>query len=118
MTTQEIASRLYELCSQGQYDQAQKELYALDAISMEPTHAQGMQTVQGIENIIKKGDEFMASVEEMHGGSVGQPIVAGNHIAMTISIDATYKGMGRMAMEEIAVYEVKDGKIVKEQFFY
>ena len=30
----------------------------------------------------------------------------------------TYKGMGRQKMDEIAVYEVKDGKIVKEQFFY
>jgi hypothetical protein len=30
----------------------------------------------------------------------------------------TVKGQGRMKMDEIAVYEVKDGKIVKEQFFY
>jgi hypothetical protein len=28
------------------------------------------------------------------------------------------KGMGRMKMDEIVVYEVKDGKIVQEQFFY
>jgi hypothetical protein len=28
------------------------------------------------------------------------------------------KGMGRVKMDEIAVYEVKDGKIVKEQFFF
>jgi hypothetical protein len=28
------------------------------------------------------------------------------------------KGMGRLNMDEIAVYEVKDGQIVKEQFFY
>jgi hypothetical protein len=26
--------------------------------------------------------------------------------------------MGRSTMEELCVYEVKDGKIVKEQFFY
>jgi hypothetical protein len=30
----------------------------------------------------------------------------------------TMKGSGRMKMDEIALYEVKDGKIVKEQFFY
>jgi hypothetical protein len=26
--------------------------------------------------------------------------------------------MVRVPMEELAVYEVKDGKIIKEQFFY
>jgi hypothetical protein len=35
-----------------------------------------------------------------------------------MGIDATYKGMGRQKLEEIAVYEVKNGKVVKEQFFY
>lgn len=35
-----------------------------------------------------------------------------------MGMDVTLKGMGRRQMDEIAVYEVKDGKIVKEQFFY
>ena len=54
----------------------------------------------------------------MHGGYVGEPIVAGNHIAIAMGMDVTMKGAGRMKMDEIALYEVKDGKIVKEQFFY
>jgi len=33
-------------------------------------------------------------------------------------LDATMKGMGRMKLEEICVFEVKDGKIISEQFFY
>jgi hypothetical protein len=28
------------------------------------------------------------------------------------------KGQGRMMLDEIALYEVKDGKIVTEQFFF
>jgi hypothetical protein len=35
-----------------------------------------------------------------------------------MGLDATMKGVGRTKMDEIALYEVKDGKIVKEQFFY
>jgi hypothetical protein len=35
-----------------------------------------------------------------------------------MGMDVTMKGQGRSKMDEIAVYEVKDGKIVKEQFFY
>ena len=118
MTTQDIANRLYEFCKTGQYQQAQEELYAEDAISIEPVHAQGPQSVKGRDEIIKKGEEFRASVEELHSADASKPIIAGNHFALTIIIDATFKGMGKMLMEEVAVYEVKDGKVVKEQFFY
>ena len=118
MTTEAIANRLYELCKTGQYEQAQKELYADDALSIEPVHAQGLGSVTGLDAIIKKGEQFRDTVEEVHGADASQPIVAGNHFALTITIDATFKGMGKMVMEEVAVYEVKDGKVVKEQFFY
>jgi len=36
MTTGQIASRLAELCRQGQFEAAQKELYAENAVSIEP----------------------------------------------------------------------------------
>jgi len=54
----------------------------------------------------------------MHGGYSNQPQVAGNHFAVAMGMDVTMKGQPRMTMDEIAVYEVKNGKIVKEQFFY
>jgi len=118
MTTQDIANRLYELCKAGQYEQAQEELYADDALSIEPVGAPGPQSVKGLEEIVKKGEQFRDSIEAVHSASASEPIVAGNHFALTITIDATFKGMGRNLMEEVAVYEVKDGKVIKEQFFY
>lgn len=118
MTTQEVANRLYALCNEGKYEQAQKELYAADAKSIEPANSPGLETVEGLDNIIKKGDTFQSQVEAMHGGWVSQPLVGGNHISMAMGMDVTMKGMGRMQMDEVCVYEVKDGKIVKEQFFY
>jgi len=33
-------------------------------------------------------------------------------------MDVTMKGMGRLNMDELIVYHVKDGKIVSEQYFY
>ena len=47
-----------------------------------------------------------------------EPLVGGNHISLAMGMDVSMKGMGRMKMDEVVVYEVKDGKIVKEQFFY
>ena len=118
MTIHEIANRLTDYCRVGYYTAAQQELFSEDAESIEPAHTPGLQTVKGREGIIAKGKQFQSQVEEVHGGSVSNPTIAGNYFSVAIVIDATMKGMGRSTMEEIAVYEVKDGKIVKEQFFY
>jgi ketosteroid isomerase-like protein len=118
MTTQEVASRFNEMAQAGQWDKIQDELYSPDAVSIEPAHAQGLQSVQGLEAIKEKGRQFQGMVEEMHGGYSREPQVAGNHFSVAMGMDVTMKGMGRMNMDEIAVYEVKEGKIVKEQFFF
>jgi len=118
MTTQEVADRMYELFKENKWAEVQQELFSDDAESIEPANSPGMQSVKGKEALKKKGDDFNNMIEEVHGGYTGQPIVAGNHIAFAMGFDATMKGMGRQKMDEIAVYEVKDGKIVKEQFFY
>ena len=118
MTTQEVADRLSELFKENKWAEVHQELFSDDAESIEPPSSQGMQSVKGREAIKKKGEDFNNMLEEMHGGYAGEPIVAGKYIAIAMGMDATYKGMGRQKMDEIALYEVKDGKIVKEQFFY
>jgi hypothetical protein len=118
MTTQDVANRLAQLFKEGKWMEAQNELFSQDAVSIEPAHAQGLQTVEGLDNIMKKGQQWSEMVEEMHGGWSGEPIVGGNFIAVAMGMDVTVKGKGRSKMEEICVYEVKNGKIVKEQFFY
>ena len=118
MTTQEVADHLYELLNGGKWDQAQEELFADNAVSIEPQHVQGLPSVTGLDAIKKKGQMWQEMVEETHGGYVSKPLVAGNHFAVGMGMDVTMKGKGRSKMDEIAVYEVKDGKIVKEQFFF
>ena len=118
MTTQEIADRLVELCRQGQYETAHRELYADDAVSIEPYASEGFEKeTTGLEAIIEKGHKFSSMIEEVHGGSASDPMVAGNVIAFTLNMDVTMKEKGRMNMTELCVYHVKDGKIVAEQFF-
>ena len=121
MNTQQIANRLVELCRDGKGQQAQDELYSNDAVSveMEGMKASGMPTVaKGMDAIREKGRVFNEGIEAVHGGTVGDPIVTGNWFAITMTMDATMKGRGRINMEEICVYQVRDGKIVREQFFY
>jgi hypothetical protein len=118
MTTQEVANRFNELAQTGQWDKIQGELYSQDAESIEPAHAQGLQSVKGMDAILEKGKNFNAMIEEMHGGYSTAPVVGGNYFSLAMGMDCTMKGMGRTKMDEICVYEVKDGKIVKEQFFF
>lgn len=120
MSTEQIAKRLVELCREGKYEQAQDELYAQDAVSVEMEGAPGGASgnVKGLDAIREKGRKWQESIETIHGGSVGDPIVAGDWFSVAMGIDATYKGMGRMDMKEICVYQVRDGKIAHEQFFY
>ena len=56
--------------------------------------------------------------EEMHGGYSTTPVVAGFFFTLPMGTDVMMKGAGRVKMDEIAVYEVKEGKIIREQFFF
>ena len=117
MTTQQVADRLVELCRKGQIFEAQEELYADDIVCVEPDHSQTPLT-KGKQAVLDKGKMFAAAIEERHGGSFGDPVVNGRFFCVPTSLDATMKGMGRMQLEELSVYEVKDGKIVYERFYY
>ena len=118
MTTTEVANRLTELCRQGKIHETLTELYADNAISIEPNDSMGPRQQNGLPAIIEKGKMFDSMLEEFHGSTISDPIVAGNYFSISWVLDATMKGRGRMKMEEICVYRVEEGKIVHEQFFF
>jgi len=120
MNTQQIADRLVALCRAGEYEKAQRELYAEDAVSIEmpdaPAGALG--DAHGLAAIIEKGRQFAERVETMHANVVSDPLVAGNWFSVAFSMDVTFKERGRVQMAEIGVYHVRGDKVVREQFFY
>jgi hypothetical protein len=117
MTTKDVAERLVALCRQGNFEGAQKELYAEDAINIEPygTAAFPKET-KGLAAILEKGRKFAALIEQVHSVSVSEPLVAGSSFACAMQLELTIKGHGRMSLNELCIYEVKDGKIISEQF--
>ncbi len=117
MTTEQIANRLVELCRNWKNKEAYEELFADHAVAIEPEGAP-MRETKGKEALLAKNDQFGEMMEEFHENSVTDPIVMGNHFTVGMMLDVTMKGRGRDRMEELCVYEVKDGKIVKEEFFY
>jgi hypothetical protein len=117
MTTQEVANRLVSLCREGKVLDAGEELYGENIVSVEPDKSPSG-TLTGKKAVREKGNQFAEMIEASHGGHISDPLVAGDHFSISWLMDITMKGQGRTKMEEICVYEVKDGKIVKEQFFY
>ncbi len=118
MTVQQIAHRLAELCNQGDFEKAQKELFSEDAVSIEPEASPAFEKeTKGLKAILEKGEKFKTMVDEFYGCGTSDPLVAGNSIAMVLNLDAKMKDRERATNSEICVYKVKDGKIVSEQFF-
>jgi ketosteroid isomerase-like protein len=120
MNTQQIANRLVELCRRGQFSEAQEELYANDAVSLEPQGAPSgpLGSVRGLDAIRRKAKAFDEAHEKIHRVTVSEPLIAGNFFSVVMGLDATSKQQGRYSIEEVCVYQVRDGKIVLEQFFY
>ena len=119
MTTQEVANTLVRLCSEGKFEEATKSLYSPDILSIEAAAPPGQsRETKGRQGVLAKG-EWWSTNHDVHSVHVGGPLIAPSHFAVTFKIDATFKPeKKRFTMEEIAVYQVADGKIVQEQFFY
>ena len=116
-STIELANRFADLCKKGEFQRIQEELFAENAVSLEPKQSP-WPSVTGVAAIKVKGRNFNETVLESHGGYVGEPIVAGNHFAIAMGMDVTLKDGNRVNVDEVCVYKVEAGKIVSEQFFY
>ena len=120
MSTATVANRLVSLCREGKYEEAQRELYAQEAVSIEPQEMSSgpLGNVKGLRAILEKGHNFQDSVEQIHASEVSDPVIADGWFSVAMHLDATMKGRGRQDMREICVYHVENDKIVQEQFFY
>jgi len=118
MDTLEIANKLVALCKEGKYEDA-KVLYAPEAVSVEAGAPPGQaREAAGLAAIKAKGDWWVAN-HEVHSAQAAGPWPHGDRFIVGFRFDVTMKSNGhRFTMEEMALYTVKDGKIVREEFFY
>ncbi|MUU78334.1 nuclear transport factor 2 family protein [Winogradskyella endarachnes] len=117
MNTWGVARKWKEMCEQGKSLECINELYADNVVSKEMPGMPG-EKITGKQNVWNKNKEWLDNVEKIHCSSISAPLVAGNHFSSKMKFDLTFKDRGRQQMEEIAVFEVKDGKITSEQFLY
>jgi hypothetical protein len=116
MTIKDIATDLIALCNAGAFLEAGDKYWADDVISLEPMGP--MSETRGKAAVRGKGEWFAAN-HEMHSFIATGPFIHGDQFAAHLVADMTFKGTGeRRTMDEIALYTVKDGKIVEERFLF
>ena len=121
-STDEIGKKYVELCRQSKNLEALDTLFRKDAESVEAVGNETMPKVmKGVEAIRGK-NEWWVNNHEIHGGGVKGPFPNGDRFAVIFDFDVTptsgpMKGK-RMKMEEVGLFTVEGGKIVREEFFY
>lgn len=116
-----IANELVELCRQGKNKEVLERLFSEDIVSVESAAPQGggEREVRGLEAVKAKGQHW-ESDHEIHKAVVEGPWPHGNSkFAVRFCYEVTNKPSNqRFELDEIAVYTVESGKIVREEFFY
>jgi hypothetical protein len=121
MTTQETATRYQELATQRKFEEIQDTLYDESVVCEEPEKAASMGMpifTNGREAVKAKGIARRATIETVHSYTCSEPIVAGEFFSVVLKQEVTFKGKPRISLEEIGVFQVRNGKVIKEQFFY
>jgi ketosteroid isomerase-like protein len=116
MSLEDNVKGYFDLLSQGKMMDAFEKYYAEDVVMQENNEEPRV----GKEANRKFEIEFMSSIEEMHGSEIKNVAINAETGVVFIQafMDATFKGGGRMPMEEVQVQTWKDGQIVHEKFFY
>jgi hypothetical protein len=122
MTTYEVGKKMVDLCRAGKALDAVKTLYAQNIVSLE-VHSMGpvAQRTEGLAAVREKA-EWWEKNHEVHKAEADGPWPHGDRFIVHFKYDVTSKSGPmagkRMTLDEAALYTVKDGKIVQEEFFY
>ena len=122
MDAKQVGHKLVEFCRNGLNLDAIASLYARDIVSVEAVGGPDVpQEVRGIEKVVEKNKHWYEN-NEIHHASAEGPFPNGDRFAVLFEYETTAKAGPRKGQrsrfEEVALYTVKNGKIVREEFFY
>ncbi len=122
MDTRKIGDKLVSLCSKGKNLEAIDSLYSKEVISVEAMGSPEMPAeMRGIDKI-KGKNQWWFENHELHSAKVEGPYPHNDRFAVKFHFDVTPKAGPqkgkRFQMDEVGIYTVKNGKIVREEFFY
>ena len=117
MTTRDVADGVVAMAKAGDVGGIGAKYWSDDIVSIEAMDGP-MARLQGRAAVDAKG-EWWSGAHEIHSVETFGPFVNGDQFAVRWVMDVTVKESGhRMTMDEVALYTVKDSKIVEERFFF
>lgn len=119
MSILDIANELVAGCREGRERENLDKLYAPDVVSVEAMDMGDGREIHGLAGVHGKHD-WWAGAFVTHSVTVEGPFLHGDdRFAVIFGMDTTDKATGeRSQSREVAVYHVKDERIVREEFFY
>jgi ketosteroid isomerase-like protein len=119
MTTLEVGKKLVELCKQGKNHEAMETLYSPDIVSVEARVVEGLPAEARGRAAVEAKSKWWSDNHTVHSASCDGPWPNGDRFVVRFTYDVTNKPSNqRFQMDEAALFTVKDGKIVREEFFY
>jgi ketosteroid isomerase-like protein len=110
----EALARRIVAVSTGGDDEAALALYADDAESTEP----GQETLRGIDALRRKFEMFRGMMSDS-SFTARRTAVGPDAVMVEWEGTMTFAGGGKtVRMSEVAVHEIKNGKIVRERYYY
>jgi hypothetical protein len=109
-----LDKELNDMVLSGKAMEAFEKFYDDDVVMQENADA----PTRGKDANRRREEEFFSSVEEFHGADLIGSAYAGDRGYSEWMWDVTFKGMGRVKMEQVAARRWKDGKVVSERFYY
>ena len=120
MNALEIGTALVTMNNEGREKDFVALYYAPDIVSIEGQGSEEMPArIDGLEGVKGKHEWWYAN-HEVHSSTADGPYVGHreDQFAVRFALDVTPTGGERMQMDEVALYTVRDGKIVQEEFLY
>ena len=117
--TSTVADELVSFCRAGRNMDAINTLYSPDIVSVESMGNEQMPREQKGIDAIRAKNQWWDENNTVHSAQIEGPFVGDGQFAVHYRYEVTFKPTGkRDVMEEMALYTVNDGKVVREEFFY
>lgn len=117
----EIGKQIVELSNAGQGETAVERLYDEKVVSIEGQGSDEMPArIEGLAAVRQKGAWWYGN-HEIHSAVATGPYAGhrDDQFVVRFELDVTFKPTGeRSQMEEVGLYTVANGKVVREEFLY
>lgn len=113
-TVKESVAELNTMILGGKVIEAFDKFYAPEVVMQENEYPETV----GFDANRKREEEFVANVTEFRAAEVKRIVIDGNHAVVEWFMDYTHNTYGSRKFHQLNFQEWKDGKIVREKFYY